>query len=80
MRHIIRMTRTNRNQAYFVIFKDGALFMRSKDLKTLNFRDAVGEFGDQFDVLKSSPDMIILGGAPEAGAAWDVGRRIMGRS
>ncbi|MBH25028.1 MAG: alanine--tRNA ligase [Myxococcales bacterium] len=79
MRHIIRMARTGKNQAFFVIFEDGALFIRSKDLKAIDFKASSEQFG-AFELLKASPDMVILGGRPEAGAAWDVGRRLMGRA
>ncbi|MEO1270907.1 MAG: alanine--tRNA ligase-related protein, partial [Myxococcota bacterium] len=79
MRHIIRMARTGKNQAYFVVFGDGALFIRSKDLKAIDFKASIEQF-EAFEVQKSSPDMVVFGGQPEAGAAWDVGRRIMGRA
>jgi alanyl-tRNA synthetase len=75
MRHIIRMARSGQNQVFFVVFKDGAVLARSKDVQ-VNFRDHEGAFGNA-NVLRASPDMVVFGGPLEAGAAWDTARGIV---
>jgi alanyl-tRNA synthetase len=76
MRHIVRMARTGKKQAYFVVFSDGAVFIRSKDLDSLNFRDSAALFSG-YEVANASPDMMVFTGELEAGAAWDVARKVL---
>ncbi len=75
MRHIIRMAKTGNNLAYFAVFKDGAVFIRSRDIK-LDLRDAAARF-DGFEIQNAAQDMIVFGGQPEAGAAWDIARKLL---
>jgi alanyl-tRNA synthetase len=76
MRHLIRMARTGENQVYFTVFKDGALMMRSKDLKNLDLAAAAAKF-DKLEILNSGNDMIVFGGQVEPGAAWDIARKLV---
>lgn len=75
IRHIIRMARTGRNQAYFAVFKDGAVLVRSKDVN-VDLRTAEAAFAGM-EVIRSTPDMVVFGGSPEPGAAWDAGRKVL---
>ncbi len=77
IKHLIRMARTAKNQAYFVIFKDGALLVRSKDLKSVNFKDAEDKLALRGDLLRAAPDMVVFGGEVEPGAAWDLARQLL---
>jgi len=76
IRHIIRMARTGKNQAYFAVFKDGAVLVRSKDVN-VDLRGVEGLFAGM-ELIRATNDMMVFGGAPEAGAAWDAGRKALG--
>lgn len=75
IKHLIRMARTDKNQAFFVVFKDGAILVRSKDVK-VDLRDAQEKLAQRGEILRATPDMVIFGGEVEAGAAWDLGRSL----
>ncbi len=76
MRHVVRMARSGQRQAFFVVFEEGAVFIRSKDRGDLDLQRSVDRFG-AFEVQRSAPDMIVFGGAIEAEAAWEIGRQIV---
>lgn len=76
IKHLIRMARTEKGQVYFAVFKEGAVLVRSKDVK-VSFKDAEARLSERGAVLRAADDMVVFGGAVEAGAAWDLARGLL---